>query len=52
MDFIVGLSKLGNKLVIMVVVHLLSKYAHFYCIQHMFLPEREPLRGVCGSYLR
>jgi hypothetical protein len=29
MDFIVGLPKLGNKLVIMVFVDSLSKYAHF-----------------------
>jgi hypothetical protein len=29
MDFIVGLPKSGNKLVIMVVVDCLSKYAHF-----------------------
>jgi hypothetical protein len=29
MDFIVGLPKLGNKSVIMVVVDRLSKYAHF-----------------------
>ena len=29
MDFIIGLPKLGNKSVIMVVVDRLSKYAHF-----------------------
>jgi hypothetical protein len=32
MDFIVGLPKLGNKLVIMVVVDHISKYAHFFSI--------------------
>jgi hypothetical protein len=36
MDFIVGLPKSGNKLVIMVVVDHLSKYAHFYALQHPF----------------
>jgi hypothetical protein len=36
MDFIIGLPKLGNKLVIMVVVDRLSKYAHFYALQHPF----------------
>jgi hypothetical protein len=36
MDFIIGLPKLGNKLVIMVVVDLLSKYAHFCALQHPF----------------
>jgi hypothetical protein len=36
MDFIVGLPKLGNKSVIMVVVDCLSKYAHFYALQHPF----------------
>jgi hypothetical protein len=36
MDFITGLIKLGNKLVIMVVVHRLSKYAHFYTLQDPF----------------
>jgi hypothetical protein len=36
MDFIVGLPKLGNKSVIMVVVDRLSKYAHFYALQHPF----------------
>ena len=29
MDFIVGLPKSKNKLVVMVVVHHISKYAHF-----------------------
>lgn len=29
MDFIVGMSKVGNMLVIMVIVDQLSKYAHF-----------------------
>jgi hypothetical protein len=36
MDFITGLPKLGNKSVIMVVVDHLSKYAHFYALQHLF----------------
>jgi hypothetical protein len=36
MDFIAGLPKLGNKSVIMVVVDCLSKYAHFYALQHPF----------------
>jgi hypothetical protein len=36
MDFIVGLPKLGNKSVIMVVVDRLSKYAHFCALQHPF----------------
>jgi hypothetical protein len=36
MDFIVGLPKLGNKSVIMVIVDLLSKYYHLYALQHPF----------------
>jgi hypothetical protein len=36
MDFITGLPKLGNKSIIMVVVDFLSKYAHFYTLQHPF----------------
>jgi hypothetical protein len=36
MDIIIGLPKSGNKSVIMVVVDLLSKYAHFYSLQHPF----------------
>ena len=36
MDFIVGLLKSGNKLVIMVVVDHLSKYTQFFAIQHPF----------------
>ena len=36
MDFIVGLPKLGNKSIIMVVVDRLSKYAHFCALQHLF----------------
>jgi hypothetical protein len=35
-DFIVGLPKSGNKLFTMVVVDHLSKYAHFYALQHSF----------------
>jgi hypothetical protein len=37
MDFIVGLPKLGNKSVIMVVVDHISKYAHFCALQHPFI---------------
>jgi hypothetical protein len=36
MDFIVGLPKLGNKLVIMVVIDCLSKYGHLCALQHPF----------------
>jgi hypothetical protein len=36
MDFITDLPKSGNKLVIMVVVDRLSKYAHFCALQHPF----------------
>jgi hypothetical protein len=36
MDFIVGLPKSGNKLVIMVVVDILSKYANLCTLQHPF----------------
>jgi hypothetical protein len=36
MEFITGLPKSGNKSVIMVVVDRLSKYAHFYALQHSF----------------
>jgi hypothetical protein len=36
MDFITGLPKSGNKLVIMVVVDHLSKYAHFCTLEHPF----------------
>jgi hypothetical protein len=36
MDFIVGLPKLVNKSIIMVVVEWLSKYAHFCALQHPF----------------
>ena len=37
MDFIVGLPKLRNKSVIMVVVVHLSKYAHLCVLQHPFI---------------
>jgi hypothetical protein len=37
MDFIVGLSKSGNKSIIMVVVDCLSKYAHFCALEHPFI---------------
>jgi hypothetical protein len=36
MDCFVGLPKSGNKSIIMVVVDLLSKYAHFCALQHPF----------------
>jgi hypothetical protein len=36
MDFITILPKSGNKSVIMVVVDHLSKYSHFYALQHSF----------------
>jgi hypothetical protein len=36
MDFITDLPKSRNKLVIMVVVDLLSKYSHFCALQHPF----------------
>jgi hypothetical protein len=36
MDFITGLPKSGNKSVIMVVVDLISKYAHLCALQHPF----------------
>jgi hypothetical protein len=37
MDFIKGLPKSGNKSVIMAIVDLLSKYAHFFTLQHSFI---------------
>jgi hypothetical protein len=36
MDFIVGLPKVGKKLVIMVVVDCISKYANFCALSHPF----------------
>jgi hypothetical protein len=36
MDIIFGLPKSNNKSIIMVVVDLLSKYAHFCALQHPF----------------
>jgi hypothetical protein len=38
MDFIVGLSRAGNKSMIMVVVDSLSKYAHLCALPHSFIP--------------
>jgi hypothetical protein len=40
MDFIAGLAKSGNKIVIMVVFDLLSKYAHLCSLQHPFTTSR------------
>jgi len=37
-DFIVGLPKFGKKSVIMVLVDLLSKYAHVCAFPHLFTP--------------
>jgi hypothetical protein len=42
MDFIVGLPKSSNKLVIMVVFDHLSKYAHFCALQHPFTTSTVP----------
>jgi hypothetical protein len=39
MDFIVGLPRVGNKSMIMVVVNHLSKYAHFCALPHPFTPS-------------
>jgi hypothetical protein len=39
MDFIVGLPRVGNKSMIMVVVDHLSKYAHFCALSHPFTPS-------------
>ena len=36
MDFITGLPKLEGKIVIMVVVYRLTKYAHFCALSHHF----------------
>jgi hypothetical protein len=36
MDLITGLPKSRNKLVILVVVDHLSKYSHFFSVQHPF----------------
>jgi hypothetical protein len=35
-DFIVGLPKSGNKLVLMVVIYRLSNYSHLFFLQHPF----------------
>jgi hypothetical protein len=39
MDFIMGLPKVGNKSIIMVVVDHLSKDAHFCALAHPFTPS-------------
>jgi hypothetical protein len=36
MEFIVGLPKVGNNSIIMVIVYHLSKYAHFCALPHPF----------------
>jgi hypothetical protein len=36
MDFVVGLPKSGNKLIIMFIIDFLFKYAHFCALQHPF----------------
>jgi hypothetical protein len=36
MEFVIGLPKLGNKSVIMVVLDRLSKYSHFCALHHPF----------------
>jgi len=38
MDFIIGLPKFGNKPIIMVVLDILSKYAHLCALSHHFTP--------------
>jgi len=35
-DFIVGIPKLDNKSIIMIVVDRISKYAHLYALQQPF----------------
>jgi hypothetical protein len=39
MNFIVGLSRVGNKSMIMVVIDHLSKYAPFSVLPHTFTPS-------------
>jgi len=39
MDFILALLKSNNKLVIMVVINFLSRYAHFCALLHPFTPS-------------
>jgi hypothetical protein len=39
MDFIVGLPKVANKSMIMVLVNCLSKYANFCALSHPFTPS-------------
>jgi hypothetical protein len=58
MDFIVGLPKSSNKLVIMVIVDRFSKYAHLCALQHpfttstvaqLFMDQVLNLRGMSHS---
>jgi len=42
MDFITGIPKPKNKLVIMVVVNKLSKYTHFCALPHLFTQALVP----------
>jgi hypothetical protein len=60
MDFITGLPKLGNKSIIMVVVDRLSRYAHFWALQHLlttstvaqiFMDQVFKLHGISHSIL-
>jgi hypothetical protein len=41
MEFIFVLPKLGNKIVIMVVLYFLSKYAHLFSLKHSFTTSIE-----------
>jgi hypothetical protein len=58
MDFITGLPKSGNKSIIMVVVDHLSRYAHFWALQHpltvstvaqIFMDQVLELHGISHS---
>jgi hypothetical protein len=58
MDFITSLPKSGNKSIIMVVVDRLSRYAHFWALQHpltastvaqIFMDQVFKLHGISHS---